>query len=195
MLCGWEGNRMSGVALAMRHRLSGSAILIRFLFNTQPTIWEFLELRLQLMELDLLQTRCPSCRPTSTSSKHWRKLQINYLLTLDGVVYLLQVRLGSLYVIPVIPTGRCSTSTSEWTVLQRSLSTSPYRPRDLTIMTRRCSSISPTPTELSKLPYFAQPRTWPQRPTVSRWFSSTLQWILGICLQNSWQNVDNYCLY
>ena len=23
MLCGWEGNRRSGVALAMRHRLSG----------------------------------------------------------------------------------------------------------------------------------------------------------------------------
>ena len=23
MLCGWEGNRMSGIALAMRHRLSG----------------------------------------------------------------------------------------------------------------------------------------------------------------------------
>ena len=26
MLCGWEGNRMSGVALAIRHRLSGIAI-------------------------------------------------------------------------------------------------------------------------------------------------------------------------
>jgi len=24
-LCGWEGNRRSGVALAMRHRLSGSS--------------------------------------------------------------------------------------------------------------------------------------------------------------------------
>jgi len=29
MLCGWEGNRRSGVALAMRHRLSGIATFSR----------------------------------------------------------------------------------------------------------------------------------------------------------------------
>jgi len=35
MLCGWEGNRRSGVALAIRHRLSGLST-----YGSKASVWE-----------------------------------------------------------------------------------------------------------------------------------------------------------
>jgi len=37
MLCGWEGNRRSGIALAMRHRLYGLTAIEREM-STPPTL-------------------------------------------------------------------------------------------------------------------------------------------------------------
>jgi len=82
-------------------------------------------------------------------------------------LFVLQVRLELSSVTRVTRAGRCSTWTSECPVLRRSVSSLWFRQRALTTMTRRYSSTSPTPTELSKSLYFAQLQTSRPRPMVS----------------------------